>query len=492
MICYSSDQFYRDWRYAVDKEFTTYTGEPFTYANNGKREWGDEIAKLTFETTPKSASVSGNGKFLAVAVKNNIHIIETRTWKTTKIMYGHLAEVAGVAFKPDDSNTLVSSEEQVFRSDGKHSAPVIRVWKIDEYTQPKALEEAVLSEIVTAATTAVQRKLAEVEVELPEDSIMDIKSAFSPTVNHIVTKNCAPKSWPQILGRLATHFQSVPFSPSGKWMAYLPGESPSFNGNDNIDIAICDTNNFQDQFILHGHTDSIMWVGWSPDETLIATVSWDQTIRVWDATTGRETYKFLTEGQNWTGAFSPDSRYFAATCGTGSLQIYSLTDGSTYWVHKENTSAWRRALDWHPTGKWLAVGARKCGSIQYFDVQTKQLLQERVLSTAASQPDDEVAREILGSWLEVSYLKFLGQSEKLCVWGSGDSSVEVYDMAAGKKWRFSRGGTGDGPRVDEWRDENDKVTSKGGAGVLNWQNGVTGDFMIASIDFDGIRIWSTD
>lgn len=151
MICYSSDQFYRDWRYAVDKEFTTSAGEPFTYADNGKREWGDEIAKLTFETTPKSASVSDDGKFLAVAVKNNIHIIETQTWKTTKIMYGHLAEVSGVAFKPGDSNTLVSGEEQVFRLGNKHPAPVIRVWKIDEYTQPKALEEAVLSDIVTAA-----------------------------------------------------------------------------------------------------------------------------------------------------------------------------------------------------------------------------------------------------------------------------------------------------------------------------------------------------
>lgn len=275
-------------------------------------------------------------------------------------------------------------------------------------------------------------------------------------------------------------------------MAYLPGNYPSSNGNETIDIAICDTKHFQDQFILHGHTDSIIWIGWSPDETLIATVSWDQTIRVWDATTGQQTYKFLTSAQNWTGAFSPDSKYFAATCGTGALHIYSLTDGSTYWVHKEDTNAWRRALDWHPTGNFLAVGARKCGSIQYLDFHTKELLQERVLFTAASQLDDEAARKILGSWLEVSYLKFLGQSEKLCIWGSGDCSVEVYDMAAGKKWRFSRGGTEDGPRANEWRDENGKVTSKGGAGVLNWQNGVTGGFMLASIDFDGIRIWSTD
>lgn len=37
---------------------------------------------------------------------------------------------------------------------------------------------------------------------------------------------------------------------------------------------------------LKGHTDAIMWAGWSLDDTVIATASWDGTYRVWDVKTG--------------------------------------------------------------------------------------------------------------------------------------------------------------------------------------------------------------
>jgi WD40 repeat protein len=39
---------------------------------------------------------------------------------------------------------------------------------------------------------------------------------------------------------------------------------------------------------LNGHTDAIMWTGYSPDETMIATVAWDKGMRIWDAKTGQE------------------------------------------------------------------------------------------------------------------------------------------------------------------------------------------------------------
>jgi WD40 repeat protein len=72
-----------------------------------------------------------------------------------------------------------------------------------------------------------------------------------------------------------------------------------------------------------------MWTGFSPGETMIATVAWDQTIRIWDARCGHQKYKSDTNGQNWTWGFSPDAKRFAGTCGDGTFYVYSLDAGAT-------------------------------------------------------------------------------------------------------------------------------------------------------------------
>jgi WD40 repeat protein len=39
---------------------------------------------------------------------------------------------------------------------------------------------------------------------------------------------------------------------------------------------------------LIGHSAAISSATWSPDGALIATASWDHTVRLWEATTGKE------------------------------------------------------------------------------------------------------------------------------------------------------------------------------------------------------------
>ena len=69
--------------------------------------------------------------------------------------------------------------------------------------------------------------------------------------------------------------------------------------------------------VLIGHDDAVVDVTWSPDGETIATLSADQTVRLWDAQTGAELYKFPTTRAigNFALAWSADGGRLAVPGG---------------------------------------------------------------------------------------------------------------------------------------------------------------------------------
>jgi WD40 repeat protein len=234
----------------------------------------------------------------------------------------------------------------------------------------------------------------------------------------------------------------------------------------------------------------MMWLGWNSDESLFASVSWDGTIRIWDPETGDEKHLFRTDHQNWTGGFSPDSKYFAAVDGKANVRVYSIASGGQlHWTYEgQRTGGWRRTISWHPNNQWLAVGGEKCGELLLLDIEEKKLLQKRLLSVDASTSKDEV-RGMMKGFVGTYEVRFVDGGNKLAVWTFGDDSIEIYDINQQVKWRFARGGTEDGPEADKWRDDEGKVTSERGYSMLTWENHAKGVLQLASLDFDGVRIW---
>ncbi|KAI1021145.1 hypothetical protein LB503_009922 [Fusarium chuoi] len=488
MPSYSSDQLLKDWRYAVKQDFTTSQGNPFPYAENGKQQWDDEIKKVTLERQPHTGSVSSNGKYLALGIDHVIHIIDTQSWDTIAVLRGHSNKVEALAFRADRSDVLVSSEEQVYDDSGSSEPPKIILWNIEEEKSAPRLSDDQVRNASQAALSAAADKLAEAGINLSRDELRHLDVTVGPAVSRTVSKHIA-SSKVTIEGRLQSALGSQIFSPSGNWMTYLPGESPVSNGDDPWDIQIVSSDDLSKGLVLKGHTDVVMWTGWSPDESVFASVSWDESIRIWDATTGEQKYKFKTEGQNWAGVFSPDSSYFAATDGLSNVWVYSLADGGQHWVHKgQRSDRWRRTLAWHPTNPWLAVGGESNGELLLLDISKKSLLQKRIFSTDAC-PVDKESRDMMEDFVGTLETRFFDGGNKLAVWAFGDWSIEVYDLKQEVKWRFARGGTEDGPNSGKWRNEQGKVTSKGGYEMLAWEDHSKGSLFLASIDFDAVRLW---
>lgn len=507
MTSYSRHKFLRDWRYAVDRDFTTATGDPFPYATpNGRQTWGDEVGKITFgdgssgddednnKSTPHDGCVSDDGRFLAIATASDIHIIDTTTLDTIVILQGHVSRISSLAFRPDDSNTLVSSEEGDHGRVERPVKPTIYVWDVlREAKRPQDVaDDEVLRQISRVAARAAADRYTKLMggEELGEAEVDELEREMVSPIGRIARKHAAAAKC-HLHGRLATSFQSNVFSPSGDWMVYLPGDRPRFNGSDHGWVmSICSTNGYAVKHTLHGHTDAIIWTGWSPDESLFASVSWDKTVRVWDPATASQMHQFETDRQNRAAAFSRDSRLLAFTTGDGTIAIHDLAnDGACKWsVKLDDSSHWKRALDWHPDGKTLAVGGGQRGELLLLDTEEQRVLQRRLTSADACTPDKDSLRRVLNNWVGTREVCFSADGTLLITWLGGDCSVEVYDLEKAVKWRFARGGVDDGPRSHEWRDDEGNVTSKTGWGMLFWQAG--GRTRLASLDFDGVRVWS--
>ncbi|MDQ2714361.1 MAG: serine/threonine protein kinase [Chloroflexota bacterium] len=109
-----------------------------------------------------------------------------------------------------------------------------------------------------------------------------------------------------------------------------------------------------------GHSAQVTAVAWSPDGTRIASSSLDETVQVWQATTGHSLLTHRSSSLKGQAiAWSPDGRYIASTAGLSSetIQVWQTTSerlapvlAATYEGHAERI----RVLVWSPDGRYIA------------------------------------------------------------------------------------------------------------------------------------------
>ncbi|MBV36793.1 MAG: hypothetical protein CMP47_15290 [Rickettsiales bacterium] len=388
MFSYSGEQFSHDWRYKINQDFKTDSDEPFPYVEGGHLEWGSEDYKIMLPSQPTAVVVSSDNSLLAVAVEHDIHIFGTEEFKLQQVLKGHISRVDAIAFQPGDANVLVSAATNNYGGSVKADCEVI-IWDLHAQKTRPRIDEATISNIAREASDAVAARLSEGEVPLilTEAESGNLSKDIESLVTKLTTKHSVAED-AKIAGRLLTSFDTNYFNPSGDKLMYLPGNRPRSNSNVPWEMRVLSMETRKDLFTLDGHTDAIMWSGFSPDETLIGTCCWDTTMRIWEAQNGNLKFRFETGKQNWTGGFSPDSKLFAGTSGDGTLYLYSMSDGSTLWSRQMNVD-WCRHLSWSADSRMLAIGGRRLGTVFVIDVEQNEIVQQRELSTDACKVDDE-------------------------------------------------------------------------------------------------------
>ncbi|KAF5578390.1 wd40 repeat protein [Fusarium pseudoanthophilum] len=209
---------------------------------------------------------------------------------------------------------------------------------------------------------------------------------------------------------------AISLSPDTKLLA-----SGSYDGT----IKIWNMGTYEVQKMLRGHNGVVRSIAFSPDGKLLISGSYDRTVKIWDVTTGdfKQTFDEGDGGDDGmvrSVTFSPDGKLVAS--GTGhSIRVQDATTGKLGQLignHDDRV----RSVAFSPDGQLAASGSLD-ESVKIWDVATGTLKQ--------------ILRGHEGGVGSVVF----STDGSLIASGSEDQTIKIWDVSSGKAMRTLRGHT---------------------------------------------------
>ena len=373
-------KFVENFTYALEHDFTSPSGVPAAWAPGHPKRWDQERAKIRLDGAATTPTLSPDDRFVAVGVDEEVHVFDVATKERLEVLaVGELIET--VKFAPDFvKNEDGESTCYVLASQaGEDGNPMVILWELDQKGK-------------LAAMTSHEQE-----------------------------------------HRLCFEGELGSFSPDGKMMVFFSQNETTQEDTQEAASLPCvnlwdiETRSFRHKLL--GHTDRVMWAAMAPDNKLVASVAWDGTARVWDASSGSCLYVLGPfGGQLWSGAFSPDQKYLAIIQGNPKsyVHVYDIATEQPVSCF-DGFHLPPRSISWSHDGAMLAGGANE-GKLCIWDPYTGE---ERMRWCLAF--DNPLMRR----FATTRAVQFIEGGRKL-VFQLREGTVELYDFESNLKQQFTR------------------------------------------------------
>ncbi|KAI8934163.1 hypothetical protein NX059_008916 [Plenodomus lindquistii] len=394
--CYSHQDFVKNFDFSLEPacNFQSGGGVPARYASGHPKEWSDErpLGTLEFSLYDQAddakayctyhTAISPDGKLLAISTSSEKVLIYG---VASQELCQELDGVGPLQFRPttsaeiraaDDTNnvsprikspayTIVSSANSP-QSRGVVEPDRLILWDLDQHGRMLDVEEPI--DPAAFATKAIEAIATELLVnhEWTRDFIDSsaLHTGFKKSLNQVAVEHRRRHNT-IIDNAVLGGFASTSFSTSGRFLLYHSNNTSTQMGTRATDslpqVVVYDVEANLEIHRLTGHTDAIMWSAFSPDDARIASVSWDGSLRMYNAATGELVWATeKTNHQSWTGAFSPDSKFVVwSSMGGSEIHVLDVSDGRQLSTFPEIHNDWCRSIVWHPNSRDIALCVEK-------------------------------------------------------------------------------------------------------------------------------------
>jgi WD40 repeat protein len=150
-------------------------------------------------------------------------------------------------------------------------------------------------------------------------------------------------------------------------LAWSPDSKHIAIGDESGTVNIKDVTSGKTLFTYKGHSGPVARVAWAPDGTRIASASYDGTVQIWNATTGQRILTYSdAKAPVWSVAWSPDGKRIVSGTGSSahedpvttnnSIKVWDATTGKTIITFVSASSSEAYAVAWSPDGTQVASG----------------------------------------------------------------------------------------------------------------------------------------
>ncbi|MBU53812.1 MAG: hypothetical protein CL920_34380, partial [Deltaproteobacteria bacterium] len=247
-------------------------------------------------------------------------------------------------------------------------------------------------------------------------------------------------------------------------------------------------------FRKQGHNGPVNGCSWSPDGKFVLSASWDKTLKIWDADSGKE-LQTLTGHSSWVNgcSWSPDGKRILSASDDETLKIWDADSGKEFQTLTEHGDS-VLGCSWSPDGRFI-LSASGDNTLKIWDADSGKELQ-----TLTGHGDS-----VFGcSW---------SPDGKHILSASGDNTLKIWDVASGQELQTL---TGHGNRVSGclWSPDGKRILSASWDNTLkiwdvasgqelrtltghgSWVNGCSwspdGKRILSASEDETLKIWDAD